>query len=59
MLVLSRKQNEIITVGDNIRIKVIEIKGGAVRIGIDAPPDIAVDRLELHEVKKARRRALE
>ncbi len=47
MLVLTRKQNEKIQIGDNITITVIRTKGKAVRLGIDAPRDINVLRGEL------------
>ena len=49
MLVLSRKVGEEIVIGGNIRIRIVEFKGGRVRIGIVAPKDVAVDRQELHE----------
>lgn len=49
MLVLSRKVGEEIVIGDNIRIKVVESRGGKVRIGIVAPEDVVVDRQEIHE----------
>lgn len=52
MLVLSRQLNEAITIGDDIEISVIEIKGGKVRIGINAPRNIAVYRKEVYlEIK--------
>ncbi|WP_027359291.1 carbon storage regulator CsrA [Desulforegula conservatrix] len=52
MLVLSRQINEAITIGDEIEISVIEIKGGKVRIGINAPRNIAVYRKEVYlEIK--------
>lgn len=47
MLVLSRKKEEEIRIGDEITIKVISIKGGGVRLGIDAPKDISIVRSEL------------
>lgn len=47
MLVLSRKKNESITIGDDIIITVVESRGGTVRIGIEAPRSVAVDRDEL------------
>lgn len=47
MLVLSRKKDEAIRIGDEITIKVIALKGGGVRLGIDAPSDIAIVRSEL------------
>lgn len=47
MLVLSRKSNESIRIGDEITIKVISVRGGRVRIGIDAPEDVIIRRSEL------------
>ncbi|RNB92644.1 carbon storage regulator [Brevibacillus fluminis] len=47
MLVLSRKKNESIMIGDNIEIKVISVDGDTVRIGIVAPRDIQVHRKEI------------
>jgi len=49
MLVLTRRPGESIVVGQNIIITVIEIKGGQVRIGIDAPRDVQVHREEIYE----------
>lgn len=49
MLVLSRKLNESIIIGDNIKIVVIEISPGKVRLGIDAPRDVPVHRKEVYE----------
>jgi carbon storage regulator len=47
MLVLSRKVGERILLGDNIRITVVRVSGGGVRLGIEAPTDIAVVREEV------------
>jgi carbon storage regulator len=47
MLVLSRKTNDAILIGDEITIKIIEVRGGGVRIGIDAPKDVGILRAEL------------
>ena len=44
MLILTRKLNESITIGDNIEISVVEIKGDQVKIGINAPREIKVYR---------------
>lgn len=52
MLVLSRKKDEEIIIGDNIRLVVIEICGDKVRLGIDAPKEISVHRLEVYEAIK-------
>ena len=49
MLVLSRKKDEIIDIGDDIQIVVVEIRGGIVRLGISAPPDVTVHRREVTE----------
>jgi len=47
MLVLSRKVNEEIIIGDNIRVRLVKIGGGRARLGISAPPDVTVRRAEL------------
>jgi len=49
MLVLTRRPGESIVVGQDIIITVIEIKGGQVRIGIDAPREVQVHREEVYE----------
>ncbi|MDT8376696.1 MAG: carbon storage regulator CsrA [Mariprofundaceae bacterium] len=48
MLILTRKSGETITIGENIQIRVLGVKGGQVRIGIDAPREISVNREEVH-----------
>lgn len=52
MLVLSRKTDEKIIIGGSIIITVVRIAGDKVRIGIEAPSDVAIDRMEVHESKK-------
>lgn len=47
MLVLARKQNESIIIGDNIKIKILGVNGNTVRIGIEAPREVKVLRGEL------------
>jgi carbon storage regulator len=47
MLVLSRRLNETIVIGDNIRVTLVGIGGHQVRLGIEAPGDIKVVREEL------------
>lgn len=47
MLVLSRKCQEKLVIGGNITVTILEVRGGRVRLGIDAPADVAVHRLEV------------
>ncbi len=49
MLVLTRKAGEGIIIGDSISIKIIEIKGGNIRIGIDAPRETKIYRQEVFD----------
>lgn len=49
MLILARQKDEAIMIGNNIEIKIVEIKGGKVRLGISAPPDVPVHRKEVFE----------
>ena len=53
MLVLTRKTDESIIIGDNIAITVVAVEGDQVRLGVTAPKDIAVHRQEVYEqIKK-------
>lgn len=49
MLVLGRKTGETITIGDNIKVSVIRLEGGRVRLGVDAPKDVCILRAELEK----------
>ena len=49
MLVITRREQEVLLVGDDIRIVVIRTESGHVKLGIDAPREIRVDRLEVRE----------
>jgi carbon storage regulator len=49
MLVLTRRTGQEVVIGGNIRIKVTEVSGQRVRLGITAPRDIRVDRAEVDE----------
>ena len=49
MLVLSRKPTESIIINGNIRVTVTAIKGGQVRIGIEAPSEVTIDRAEVFQ----------
>ena len=46
-LVLTRKAGSSFTIGDDIKIEVVEIKGGQVKIGITAPPELEIERDDL------------
>lgn len=48
MLILTRKLGESIIIGDNIKIKVVEINNQQIRLGVDAPKDIIVHREEVY-----------
>ena len=49
MLILTRKLGESITIGDDIKIQILEIKGKQVRIGIDAPRKYSIHREEIYQ----------
>ena len=49
MLVLTRKFGEKITIGDNVVVSIVEIKGSQVKLGIEAPKGISVHRSEIYE----------
>ena len=49
MLVLSRKAEESMFIGDDIKITVLDIRGGQVRIGSTAPQDIKIHREEVYD----------
>lgn len=52
MLVLTRRPSECIRVGDHIGITVLDVRGNQVRIGVEAPRDISVDREEIYLLKR-------
>ncbi|GHU83390.1 carbon storage regulator [Spirochaetia bacterium] len=57
MLILSRKLNEKIMIGEDISISIIEIRGDQVRIGVDAPKTVKVFRREIFDAIRAENKA--
>ena len=57
MLILSRKINEKIMIGEDISVSIIEIRGDQVRIGVDAPKTVKVFRQEVFDAIEAENRA--
>jgi carbon storage regulator len=57
MLILSRKVNEKIMIGDDISVSIIEIRGDQVRLGVDAPKTVKVYRQEVFDAIKAENKA--
>ena len=49
MLVLSRRRDQTLVIGDNVEVTVLEIKGGQVRLGINAPKSVSIHRGEIHD----------
>jgi carbon storage regulator len=47
MLILTRRLRETLRVGDNIKVHVLGVKGGQIRLGVEAPKDIPVHREEV------------
>lgn len=58
MLVLTRRKDEKIMIGDDIEIMVVEIRGDKVRLGVSAPATVAVHRQEVYEaIQREHKRA--
>ncbi len=49
MLILTRRVDETLIIGDDVHITVIDVKGNQVRIGINAPKNVSVHREEIYE----------
>lgn len=54
MLVLTRRQNETLIIDGEIRIRILSVHGERVRLGIEAPPHVRVDREEVHARRESR-----
>lgn len=48
MLILSRRSNESVKINDNVTVTVLGVNGQQVRLGFDAPSEVAVHRLEIY-----------
>lgn len=60
MLILTRKLGENIRIGDDVKITILDIRGGQVKLGIEAPPHVSVHREEIYErIREENRRANE
>ena len=49
MLVLSRVVGELISIGDNISVRILAVNGGSVRFGVEAPQNVNVHRSEVYD----------
>lgn len=58
MLILRRKKNESLLIGDNIRITIVDCASDGVRLAIDAPKQISILREELSEAEQTNKNAL-
>ena len=52
MLIVTRRIDEVVVIGDDITAKVLQIRGNQVRIGIQAPDHLSIDREEIYEAKR-------
>jgi carbon storage regulator len=57
VLILTRSVGEVITIGDNITVTVLGVRGQQVRLGIAAPRDVTVDRKEVRNRKELEQQA--
>jgi len=58
MLILSRRPNESLMIGDEVTVTILGVKGNQVRIGIEAPSDVAVHREEIYNRIKTEKPAV-
>jgi carbon storage regulator len=60
VLILTRRVNETLMVGDEVTVTVLSVKGNQVRLGVNAPKDVAVHREEIYDrVQKEKMQQLE
>lgn len=57
MLVLTRMIGEVIEIGEDVKVEVVDVRGSKVRLGVEAPREVVVDRKEIAEQKRAERDA--
>jgi carbon storage regulator len=57
MLVLTRRIGESLVIGDDVVIRVLDVKGDVVRVGVDAPRHVQIHRQEVYEAVKAANQA--
>jgi len=57
MLVLSRKRDESIVIGDDVTITVVDIRGEQIKIGVSAPKEVSIHRKEVYEAIQAENKA--
>ena len=58
MLILTRRVDESLVIGDNVTVTILGVKGNQVRIGVDAPRDVTVHREELAQKQDSRKHTL-
>ena len=58
MLILARRVDESLVIGDNVTVTILGVKGNQVRIGVDAPRDVTVHREELTQKQDSSKRKL-
>ena len=56
MLVLTRKKHEVIHIGDNVTVMVVDVRGDKVRLGISASRDMPIYRAEIYEAIKSEKK---
>jgi carbon storage regulator len=56
MLVLSRQKDESIMIGDDVEVTIVDVRGDKVRLGITAPKEIPVHRMEVYEAIQREKR---